>query len=345
MNRYLIHSLVVLFITLNGFAVLSQERKAKLPPKVEDTYWFKINTYDRQPAIPAYMHKGIEKMVAKPMPEWNAQDSLYFAYQNVHLKKFEKAYKSFKQLNTDTIKEKHAQVLYRTALYKNKEFDKLLAFNEATFQENRQELYSFKTAFKDFVTACIKHEENPSYFDDNLIFPILQDDTLVYYAKDELPQFNKYVEVAFSVDSVFRQFTILHDENDFLLSKAFEEMGDFQRTQFYATNAYFYYSAAIRYNKNNVTAIRKYNSTNHELNEKNLIKISFKNKFGMVIKNRYKLNVDYIKEVDRDKGAKSYSPPTVIPAKDYLPRVDFWIIVMLIIAGALVYVVFFLKSE
>lgn len=345
MNRYLLHSLIFIFITLNSFGVFSQEKKSKLPPKIEDTYLFEIFTYDRQPAIPAYMREGIERMVAKPMPKWDAQDSLFFAFENVHLKRFEKAYNSFARLNTDTLQEKHAQILYRTALYKYKKFDKLLAFNEATFQENKQRLYSFKTAFKDFVTASENHKQDPSYYDDKLIFPILKDDTLIYYAKDESPQFNKYVEVAFAIDSVFRQFSILHDENDFLLSKAFEEMGDFQRKNFYTTNAFFYYSAALHYNKNSKSVIEKYNSTNHEINAKNLIKISFKNKFGMVIKNRYKLSKDYIQKTSIDEGPENFYPPTVVERKDYLPWLDFWIIVMLIITGALVYVIFFLKSE
>lgn len=313
----------------------------------ENTYLFEILKYEREPSIPTYIKKGIEKAAATPQPNWSAQDSLFHAYENVYLQKYEAAFNNFVRLNTDTIQEKLGQILYRTTLFKFNRLEVLNEYNTKTLPKEEEKIYTYKDAFRDLTNAYLLHQEKEYDPDSTLIFPILKADTLKNFNKRAQPHQNKYVEVAFAIDSAFRQFTILHDDRDYILSRAFEEMGDFQKEFLYITNAYFYYSAALFYDKNNSSVIDKYNATGNEINDKNLIQISFKNKFAKVIKNRYRLKNQHIEKVQRPE----LSPETYIPpppsdkADDKLPWLDLPLLLIILFSGLLIFVVFFLKSK
>ena len=343
--KYLLGLYVAVFCTIS---IIAQEDKVfKEPPHQENTYLFEVLNYDRQPAPPTYMHNRFLQILGNPMTHWTAQDSLFYAYESVYLEKFELALSIFSRLNIDTISESHAQSLYRTTLFKAGRFEVLQQYNEKTLRNNPDAFYSVKSAFMDLTNAFIAYEKKSFIPDSTLIFPILKDPALQEMKRNASPNKNRLVEIAFAIDSAFRQFTTLHDDKDYILSQAFEEMGDFQREYFYYTNAYFYYSASRHYFKNDKAVVEKYNQVINKMNANNYLFISFKNKFGKVIKNRYRLGDDYIEEAAKDTfSRKSYvQPPKQEVKKDYLPWIDTSILIMIIIGLALVFVVFFMKVK
>jgi hypothetical protein len=331
-----------------GFSVLGQESSYGKPPRQENTYLFEVLKYDRQPAPPTYMDTRISQIIENPMSEWTAQDSLYYAYESVYLEKFDLALSIFARLNVDTIKETHAQELYRITLQMSGRYEALKKYNEKTLSDNPSAFYSVKDAFMDLNEAYIAYKNKSFITDSTLIFPILKDPALEEMKRNASPNKNKLVQIAFAIDSAFRQFTTLHDEKDYILSQAFEEMGDFQKEYFYITNAYFYYSASRQYYKNDKEVSKKYNQAINEMTDKNYLSISFKNKFGKVIKNRYQLEDNYIEEAKKggSNATRAYSPPPKKKVqKDYLPWIDNSILIMIIIALALTFVLIFMRVK
>lgn len=344
MKQFLIYYFVIIIFLITTLErSLGQELGA--PAQYENTYLFEILKYQREPNLPNYIKEGFNEALNTPMTKWTAKDSLFFAYANVYLGKHEKALNNFVRLNTDTISEKNAQILYRTALFKTKKYEQLQAFNEQTIAESGSKTYSVKDAFSDLTRAYIKYQNGYQLLDSTGVFPILKDPVLNTYSIHEPPHKNEIVEIAFAIDSVLRQFTILHEDVDVVLSIAFEEMGDFQKKYLYLTNAYFYYSAALRYDKGNKSVINKYNQTNNEIRSKGYLHISFKNMFGKVIKNRYQLKENYIeKPTLPTPSAENFIPPKKEKV-DYLPWLDSTVMFIIIISGALILVLFFLKTD
>ncbi|PKR79798.1 hypothetical protein CW751_13280 [Brumimicrobium salinarum] len=339
-------NLFLLFIGL-CFISTSQEEKFKSPPKHENTYLFEVLKYERQPAPPEFIHNRILQILENPIDLWTPQDSLYFAYENVYLEKFERSLAIFSRLNTDTITNKHAQSLYRTALQKSGRYEALLTYNQKTLREDTSSYFSVKDAFLALNKAYIKQQNKLYIPDSTIIFPILKNPELGKLKRNASPHKNKIVQIAFAIDSAFRQFTTLHDSKDYILSQAMEEMGDFQREYLYISNALFYYSASRHYFKNDPIVAKKYNETLNEMSRRNYISLSFRTKFGKIIKNRYRIDDDHIEKSEKKvyTEADYIAPPKKKVRKDYLPWIDNSILIMLVLGLALIFVLIFMKVK
>jgi|SRR5690554_5422850 len=347
MNKSLRYLFFIMVFLLNTSLTFSQEIDFDNPPRQENTYLFTILRYQRQPAPPDYMRNRILQITENPVDQWTAQDSLYYAYKNVYNQRYEMALSIFSRLNTDTIQEIHAQSLYRTTLQHLSRYEMLEEYNKKTFPDSPSTIYSIKEAMLDLTAAYLKYEKKTFIPDSTAIFPILKDEDLADMDPDKSPNKNRLVSIAFAIDSAFRHFTIMHDKKDYILSQAFEEMADFQKKYFYLTNAYFYYSASRHYYLNDVAVMEKYNEVVDEMNAHNYISISFKNKFGKVIKNRYRMDKQIKKQAKPDSLTESNfnPPPEKEKRKDYLPWIDNSILIMIILGLALVFVVFFMKTK
>lgn len=347
MNYLLKHIIFVIVFIFNADLVFGQKVDFEKPPSQENTYLFKVLKYHRQPEPPEYIQNHISQIGKRPMSQWSAQDSLYYAYENVHLKNFDLALSIFTRLNTDTIQEPHAQTLYRTTLQHLERFEMLKEYNERTIPDDSNVFYSIKDAVLDLNKAYLKYKMKTFIPDSTLIFPILKDDTLELINLKKSPNKNKLVTIAFAIDSAFRHFTVLHDGKDYILSQAFEEMADFQKEYFYLTNALFYYSGSRHYNALDKTVIKKYNNVFMEMDKYNYISISFKNTFGKVIKNRFRMNTNFKENPDMDSSLNSsYTPPPKKEGrKDHLPWIDNSILIMIILGLALFFVLFFMKAK
>lgn len=347
MNKIMKYLLFLIVFLFNANLIFGQKIDYQKPPSQENTYLFRVLKYHRQPAPPLYMQNRIQEIIEKPTNDWTAQDSLFYAYENVYLEKFELALNIFSRVNIDTIIDPLAQTLYRTTLQHLDRFEMLKKYNDRTISDDPSALYSIKDAIMDLNEAYIKNKMKTFIPDSTLIFPILKHDTLNALNPNKSPNNNKLVGIAFAIDSAFRHFTVLHDKKDYILSQAFEEMGDFQKEYFYLTNAYFYYSASRHYYSTDLGVIEKYNAVSEEISEKNFVLVSFKNKFGKIIKNRFRMNTNFIESAERDSSIapKVSLPPKQKGQKDYLPWIDNSILIMTIIALALVFVLFFMKVK
>lgn len=345
LNRTVLGAFFVLFCCL---PLWGQYQSLERPPSQENTYLFKILRYNRQPHIPSYIDNRISHILQNPKSEWTAQDSLFFAYKNVYLQKYSLALSVFSRLKTDTISGAHEQSLYRTTLQHLGRYKELKKYNEMTFTDDTTKIYSIKEAFMDLTDAYIEYHEKGFLPDSSWIFPILQkEEVLKNVNRKASPYKNKLVTIAFAIDSTFRQFTFLHDGRDVVLSKAFEEMGDYQNEYLYITNAYFYYAAALHYNKNNKSLIAKYNRTIDAMTAHNYLSISFKHKFGRILKNRYDLKENIIDSTknDIDSTANMPPPPIVKEKRDYLPWLDTPVLIIIIIAFMLFFVLLFVRTK
>src|SRR5690554_5823568 len=340
-NIFILFGFCMIFTTVYG-----QDGRHHKPPQKENTYYFNISNYNRQPEPPKYIEEGIQKILETPTVNWTAYDSLIFAYESVHLEKFERALNNFARLNIDTIQEPHAQILCRVALQQSKRFNRLLNFNQFTINNANTGVYDLKSAYDDLTTAYINNENKRIDYSNDTIFKILFDDTLNAFPQRVEPHRNEFVKISFAVDSVLRQFSVLHDNRDMVLSKAFEEMGDFQKKYFYITNAHFYYSAALHYDKNNKNAIQKYKAAKDEISRRNFFPISFKTTFGRVIKNRYRLSEDYIEGIKKKEDIpENFVAPPQETKKDYLPWLDVQIVTLIVVFLVLLFVLFFIKTK
>ncbi len=347
--KNLIKSIVGSCVLIFCFSPLwGQYKPLEKPPSQENTYLFKVLRYNRQPKIPSVFKNRISQILQNPKSEWTAQDSLYFAYKNVYLQKFSLALTLFSSLNTDTIKDPHAQSLYRATLQHLNRFKELKAYNEKTMVDDSTTLYSIKDAFMDLTNAYIDFNKDKFLLDSSYIFSVLgQKETLKKLNRNAAPYKNKFVKIAFVIDSAFRQFTFLYDRKDVVLSKAFEEMGDFQKEYLYITNAYFYYAGALHYNKTNKAIIEKYNRSIDEMTAHNYLSISFKHLFGRVLKNRYDLKENKLDDIKKNdpKNTKSIPAPVKKEKSDYLPMLDTPILVLIVFALMLIFVLVFVKTK
>ena len=325
-----------------------QYKPLEKPPSQENTYLFKVLRYNRQPKIPSVIKNRISQILQNPKSEWTAQDSLYFAYKNVYLQKFGLALSLFSRLNTDTIQDPHAQTLYKSTLQHLRRYEELKAYNERTMVDDSTKLYSVKDAFMDLTAAYIAYHKDGFISDSIFIFPVLgEKEKLKKLNRNAAPYRNKIVKTAFAIDSAFRQFTFLYDRKDVVLSKAFEEMGDFQKEYLYITNAYFYYAGAFHYNKANKNIIEKYNRSIDEMTAHNYLSISFKHLFGRVLKKRYDLKENKLDEIEKSdsKTPKSIAAPVKKEKRDYLPMLDTPILILIVFAIALIFVLVFVKTK
>ncbi|WP_107037973.1 hypothetical protein [Brumimicrobium mesophilum] len=347
MKNIIKYTILTCVLFINTTFVLSQKIDYKNPPKQESTYLFNVLKYHRQPTPPLYMTIKFEEILKLPTSEWVGSDSLFYAYENVHLEKYELALSIFARLNIDTIQEPHAQMLYRTTLQHLDRFEMLKNYNSRTISDDKSMIYSIKSAVSDLTNAYQKSKQKTFIQDSTSIFTILKDPSLEEFNRDKSPQNNKLVSIAFAIDSALRYFTTFHDGNDYILSQAFEEMGDFQKKYFYITNAHFYYSASRHYYTNDLYLAEKYNNINDEMSEKNFIPISFKHKFGKVINNRFQIKTNFKEKSEIDSSSiSSYTPPPKKKGqKDYLPWIDNSILILIILALALIFVVFILKTK
>lgn len=317
--------LAILTSSLN--CVLGQSDVPKEPPSEQNTYYFSIQEFDRQPEPPKYIMDGIRSLSSKPKSSWSKKDSLFFAYKQVHLEDFGMALNIFLRLNTDTIRDPHALKLYHASLYKNLRFESLKELKYYTIVEGVFEIQSKRELRKRILDINVMKMNKQWSSEDSLIFPILKDSSVIALRKSRTDTKQKLVPLIKNMDEVLRVFVFLHDDRDAVLSQAYQELSDFQYEHFYISNAYLYNRIALYYDKNNKRAIESSNRLKDEMSDRNYLFPSFRTTFGKIISNRYHLKE--IKEAQENtdntlrvqKGNELDKPEKEVK-KDYLPWLD-----------------------
>lgn len=336
-----------LFLLFGGIQVFAQPQKIpKAPPTKENTYLFSIHKYNRQPKPSAEITSRINQIMANPKNSWTADDSLYFAYESVYLRKFDLALNIFARLNTDTIKSPIGQILYRTTLQHTGRFKELLQFNQRTLPDDTTLFYSVNDAFTALTKAYIKKKKGNFIIDSTLIFPILKDSIFEHYSKRIPPYKNKLSLVSFAIDSALRQFSILNKGTDLILSIAFKEMAEFQKKYLYLTNTYFYYSASLQYFRNDRNVINERNRIIDAMTHHNYLSIKFSALFGKIVKKRFNFSNHYTQQKAVDSTPPKHRfPLPIIPNKDYLPWINSTLLYLICIALILAVFLVFVRTK
>lgn len=328
-----------------AFSVFGQMDDMPVPPKKQNTYYFTIEQFDRQPAPPQYIKDRIDLFTKKPKSKWNQEDSLYYAYELVHLEEFAFALSIFSKVNVDTLTEPHAQQLYRTSLLMTKRYQKLLEFNQKTIPKDTNSIFSVRDAVIAVSNAYFLQSSKDMDRENDTIFKLLFSEKMDELKSSRRRFRTEMVEIAQNVDTALRYFTFLNDKRNPLLSKAYEEFGDFQKKYFYISNAYLCYAIARHYYRNDEELSTKYNRAIDEIAEKNYLLPSFRNKFGKIIDNRYQLSQE-ITELKKDTidPKTNFKPPPIPVKKDYLPWLDTQSFIMIGLFVLLLFVLIFLRS-
>lgn len=336
---------VCFIVSINGF---SQSDALLEPPSKQNTYYFTIEKFNRQPKPPKYILDQIELETTKPRSTWNQKDSLFFAYKQVHSEDFGLALSIFTKVNTDTIKEPHALRLYHAALYMNNRFEELK--NLIVFEpiENESEIQSKEDIRQRILDVKILSLENKWSLEDSIVFPHLEDISVTALRKSRTDTKHKLVPFIKNIDEVLRLFVLLHDDRDPILSQAYQELAQFQNEYFYVSNAYLYNSIALHYNKNNKKAVEGSNRLTGTITRKNYLLPSFRNKFGKIISNRYHFKEMVTAEEVSDDSirieiGKTIERPKKKVKKDYLPWLDRDLIIVIGIFILLLIVMIILK--
>ena len=341
--KMLLNIALFLLLTVSG---LTQQNNIPVPPSKQNTFYFSIEKFDRQPELPKYMRDEIAKVIGKPKSQWDQRDSLFYAFQEVHLEEFGLALSIFSKINVDTLTEPISQQLYRASLFQTGRYEKLLEFNRNTIPKDDQSFYSLKEAVLTLNSAYIRRADEAFNAETDTIFTILYSDEVARLKKYKSTFNNEMVDLAKNIDIALRYFTFLHDGRDRILSKAYEEFGDFQKSYFYISNAYLCYAISRHYYRNNKELSFKYNRAIDDLYEKNYLLPSFRKIFGKIIDNRYNLNEELVSlKTDTIDPKESFQPPKIEQKKDYLPWVEFPLIVLSILFIGLVFVLLVVKTK
>lgn len=337
--------IVFTFIGFTQFNFAQENSIPKPPPKRENTYLFSIHKYNRQPQPSAQMKSRIAQILVNPTSKWTADDSLYFAYESVYLRKFGLALNIFARLNTDTIKNHIGQILYRVTLKKTHRYKRLLQFNEQTLPNNNKSYYTLKDAFNALTNAYILQRKG-KFTDSTVIFSILKDSSWINYNKNLPPYKNNFSVVSYAIDSALRQFTILEKKRDNVLAQAFKEMAVFQEKYLYLTNAFFYYSASLYYDRNNSFVINERNRVIDAMTAKNYLSIKFNTLFGKMVKNRYDFSDNYMKNVSKDTIIRNYNiPQPQSKNNDLLPGIPAGLLYIIGMAFILLLMLLFVRTK
>lgn len=338
--------LIAIFGLLLSLNVMSQNDEPIEPPSKQNTYYYTIKKFNRQPKPPKYILDEIQLETKKPRSKWTQKDSLFFAYKEVHSEDFGLAFSIFTKLKTDTIREPHALKLLHITLYMNDRFEEL---KQLDILDSDEEDYESKEAFRQrILDVNLLAKKGLWSSKDSLVLPILKDSSIIALRKSGRDTKNQLVPLIKRIDEVLRLFVFMNKERDAILSQAYQEMASFQDEYFYVSNAYLYNSIALYYNKNNKKAVANANPLSDQITRNNYLLPSFRTKFGKIISNRYHFNeIETAKEISNDsiriEKGKNIGPPKKEEKKDYLPWLDTDLIIVIGLFILMVIVMIMLK--
>lgn len=339
--------IVYISLLLLSASLIAQD-DIPIPPKKQNTFYFSIEKFNRQPHPPAYIQERIEMFSSKPKSKWSQTDSLFYAYEKVHLEEFAFALSIFVKLDMDTVSEPHAVQLYRTSLLQTKRYEDLLELNERSMNDDSSAFYSVKDIVQQLTNYYLEKYEATDQEKKKIdtIFPFLYSDTMDVLKSSRNTFKTVMVNLSENIDTALRYFTFLNDSRDAVLSQAYKEFGDFQKKYFYISNAYLCYAIGRHYNRNDRELSKKYNRAIDEIADRNYLLPSFRTVFGKVINNRYQLNEE-LTELKKDTidPRENFHPPKIPEKDDYIPWLDSPLIILIGIVFLLLIVIFFLRTE
>lgn len=321
-----------------------------IPPKAEKTTHFTFEQFIRQPELPASILEGLSNLQQKNVRSWNGTDSLFYAYELTLLNKFEHALSYFNKLNIDTLTNRHSLDLYQLTLRKTNRFRTLL---KSLNLEKKQDLNKAEknelNYRKRLAEVRLYNRDRNWSLDSNFVFPSLLDSSEF---ENEQHNINlNAVKTAEGIDLALRHELLYTEGTDKILSKAYEEYGDFLRKHLYLTNSYIAYSISKHFNRRKNSISNKLKSVKNELDDKNLLYPSFSSLFPKIIESSYKYNeIDEIDSLDLVESEEEYLDLNELlelenAKKDQLPWLDYELGVIIILIVLLICVLVFIRPK
>lgn len=321
-----------------------------IPPKVEKTKHFSFKQFVRQPNLPSFLIQGLKELPKKNVRSWNGTDSLYYAFELTLLNQFEHALSYFNKLNTDTLKNRSSLDLYQLTLRKTDRFQTLLK------SLNREKENDISNSDRNALDYRIRLAEVRLYnrdrdwsLDSNYVFPSLLDSTKFKNEHNNINQ--NAVSATEGIDQALRHELLYTEGTDKILSKAYEEFGDFLKKHMYLTNAYIAFSISKHFNRRKNSISKKLKSVKEELDSQKLLYPSFSKLFPKIIESKYEFNeIEEIDSLDLLVSNGKYLDLNDLLAyedsnKDHLPWLDYELSVILILTALLIFVLFFLRPK
>lgn len=332
-------------LCLISFSFIYSIDEMPIPPKEEDTRDFTFEKFERQPVLPKYLEEGIRRLKQTKANNWNGSDSLFFAYRLTLQYDFEHALSYFVHLNTDSIQEKYSLHLLQLCYRETARFQRLIDLIEKEYSQAYYDpkVYEFRKRIAE-VRLFIRDRNEDPY--EMTIFSELLTDSLKNKSRYE------YVKTANSLDKALRVEVLFMDESDKVISKAYEEFGDYLHEHFYLSNAFIAYSIARHFSKHSNSAQKKMKEIKEELKENNYLLPSFIRTFPKIKDDRYSFAKitppDSIDLVIYESG-NFLSHDDIVAMqnerKDYLPWLDYEVLVIAVLILSLIAVLLGVKSR
>jgi hypothetical protein len=314
------------------------------PPKKENTEDFHFKKFVRQPQLPSFVEIGITGLQNKKAINWNGEDSLFFALRLSLINDFEHALNYYVNLELDSISNSYVLHLIQLTSRKTARFQRLLDLLKQEYKENEDDsVYSFR---KRLAEVRLFIRDRGDELDQTIIFPRLHLKSIKGKSRKEL------IETAEALDQALRTEILYNDDSDRIISKAYEEFGDFLLENFYVSNAYMAYQIAKYFSKRSNTAQKKVKSTKDLVNKKNFLLPSFVQTFTKIKNNRYSFAVivppDSVDLIVYEKGRYLDLEELLEKEqrrKDFLPWLDTQLMSIVVLFLALIFTIFFIKRK
>jgi hypothetical protein len=314
------------------------------PPKKENTEDFHFKKFVRQPQLPSFVEIGITGLQNKKAINWNGEDSLFFALRLSLITDFEHALNYYVNLELDSISNSYVLHLIQLTSRKTARFQRLLDLLKQEYKENEDDsVYSFR---KRLAEVRLFIRDRGDELDQTIIFPRLHLKSIKGKSRKEL------IETAEALDQALRTEILYNDDSDRIISKAYEEFGDFLLENFYVSNAYMAYQIAKYFSKRSNTAQKKVKSTKDLVNKKNFLLPSFVQTFTKIKNNRYSFAVivppDSVDLIVYEKGRYLDLEELLEKEqrrKDFLPWLDTQLMSIVVLFLALIFTIFFIKRK
>jgi len=338
--RYQLLSLIVILLSFQSFCIEGYP----VPPKTENTEDFSFKKFIRQPNLPIFISKRIEDLEYKNASLWDGDDSLYFALRLSLIHDYEHALSYYINLELDTIKSSYILHIIQLTSRKTARFQRLMDLTNQEYDGNKDNYtYRFRKRLAELRLYIRDREDN---LDETIIFSELLPDYISNKSREQL------IEITESLDQALRIEILYNDDNDKVISKAYEEFGDFLFDNFYISNAYMAYSIARYFSKRSNSAQKKVKSTRELMHEQNLLLPSFSRTFSKIKNNRYSFavitppdSIDIVIYENREFLNLDELLEKDPPNKDHLPWLDADLVLIVVLFLSLLFTIFVIKRK
>lgn len=338
--------LSILFISFLSFSKDKEQIPAE-PPNYEKTMGFTLSFVERQPQVPLFLEDRIKELELKSRLTWKAFDSLTYAFELVYLNDFAHALNYFSRVDTDTVAHPTTLHLLQLTYLKTNRFENL-----KQSIKNGPEAPAVKEIRLRMVEVREMNMNRSWDTNENVMFPLLKDSSNFVFKKSQ-KQFYKYlIPRAEDFKKALIYDAIYTDDADKILSQAFEEYGDFLKEHFYLTNAYMAYAISRHYDKRNFSTAKKLKEIKTAMSEANFLLPSIRENFAKASSDRYlfkeiaETNLDSLSKIKiKSLTLEEIAELDSKKQPDYLPWVNYEILLISILFLILLVVVVFIRTK